>query len=924
MRRSVESYGTLLGPPMDDGAQLDAALLAALDAFIAGAEAAEDGRKNTARALTKARSAVAVLRSGRALPWSGWARLAALAPSKKLDAFADPVRDAAAKHDVHPLLRDDIRRAIEVVFTVAAKALETYGQGKKDRGVIDFTDQEAFALAVLEGGLADARLEGGIDLLLVDEFQDTSPIQLAIFAQLARRARRSVWVGDQKQAVYGFRGADPALMDAAITTILGEAEPETLKKSWRSRPALVDLTSDLFSTAFAEQGVPASRVRLDAALSAADEAQDLGPVIERWTLESKNKGTDAACLAAGVRQMLADSEVRVRDEEQVGQSRPVRLKDVAILCRKNATCADVASELEALGVPAVLAQTGLLETLEGVTCVSALRLLIDPRDALALAQLSRLLGSKAGSDGDEQAWLQALLNAPFAKAFTDLPEVGALKAVGDETFAAGVLTSLDKVLEAAGIRELCRRWGDAPGRLANVDRLRAHAVAYVADCEGSGAGCTLAGLVGYLEDLAATNNDSQAVSGAEDAVSVVTWHAAKGLEWPVAILFELEKGVRASAMGVAVVNGREAFSLEDPLAERWIRYWPFPYDKRQKGMPLLRRHDESSEAKVAWEREQRQEMRLLYVGWTRARDRLVLATRAGNLGKGMLVRLKADDGEALREPEDGCVSWGKEAVAAKARMAIPGAAVAVLASPAEAPVASGPKEHAPATIQPSSVVATNGREATLGEVQRIGVHLAVRGKPEMSALGQALHGFLAADRGDLSAGERQAMALGLLARWGVTDCLDEEEVIVASDHLHAWVEERWPGATWRCEWPILQRNRAGSLVQGIADLVLELAEGLVIIDHKSFPGSLGDAITRAPDYGPQLQSYARALQAATGKPVLSCYLHFPLVAACVEVMVEVEVEDGGDGETGGGGDGETGGGGDGERPTRPMTQLSLC
>src|SRR5262249_41705303 len=159
-----------------------------------------------------------------------------------------------------------------------ARTLRAYEDYKRAWGAIDFTDQEVFALRLLERRDVRTRLDGEIDLVLIDEFQDTSPLQLAIFLRLAEVARRSVWVGDQKQSIFGFRGTDPALMDAAVEPVLAGREPEPLDRSWRSRPELVALTSEVFAQAFARDGFPASRVRL--APESAAEPAGLGPVVE--------------------------------------------------------------------------------------------------------------------------------------------------------------------------------------------------------------------------------------------------------------------------------------------------------------------------------------------------------------------------------------------------------------------------------------------------------------------------------------------------------------------------------------------------------------------------------------------------------------------------------------------------------------------
>ncbi len=122
----------------------------------------------------------------------------------------------------------------------------------------------------------------------------------------------------------------------------------------------------------------------------------------------------------------------------------------------------------------------------------------------------------------------------------------------------------------------------------------------------------------------------------ENAVVVSTWHSAKGLEWPVTVLFDLDRDTRFSALGVQVVSERASFDLANPLADRWIRYWPQPYHPMQRKAPFHQRLASDAATLAARQREGSQELRLLYVGWTRARDRVVLAGRTLGL-KGVLI-----------------------------------------------------------------------------------------------------------------------------------------------------------------------------------------------------------------------------------------------------------------------------------------------
>jgi ATP-dependent exoDNAse (exonuclease V) beta subunit len=154
--------------------------------------------------------------------------------------------------------------------------------------------------------------------------------------------------------------------------------------------------------------------------------------------------------------------------------------------------------------------------------------------------------------------------------------------------------------------------------------------------------------------------------------------------------------------------------------------------------------------------------------------------------------------------------------------------------------------------------------------------MVLNGDPAMDALGNAIHGFLAADRLEWPHAKRVSMAGELLQRNGVAGAVLPEAVVEAGDNLGKWIESKWPRAKRHREWPVLMRQEDGSTLKGTADLVLETAAGFVIIDHKSFPGSQVQAVTRAGEHAGQLTAYAAAVSAATGKPVVAMYIHLPV------------------------------------------------
>ena len=233
-----------LGPP------LDAALAQAIQTALQKLPAPNDLTKTTIEYIELLKECRRDLVEGR-LKWSQWVKLTKETPAKLSLAEAQPVIGAAQRYEEHPQLRADIEQYTYSLFEFAARALTLYQERKGERGLLDFVDLEQLTLELLQQSAVAEVIREEFDLLVVDEFQDTNPIQLALFIRLAALVKHgAVWVGDVKQAIYGFRGSDPALMDAVLASVAPERMP-TLGVTYRARPELVQIFNDLFVPAFA-------------------------------------------------------------------------------------------------------------------------------------------------------------------------------------------------------------------------------------------------------------------------------------------------------------------------------------------------------------------------------------------------------------------------------------------------------------------------------------------------------------------------------------------------------------------------------------------------------------------------------------------------------------------------------------------------
>lgn len=639
---------------------LDAKLAADIAQAMPQLRAAHEAGKKTrvtADYLDQLDSATQRLAKG-AMCWSDWAKLAKAAPEKALLPIVKSLAATAGLYMQHDGLRADVSEYLSCLFHLAGSALTAYANAKEKMGLIDFIDQESRLLAVLDHPVVARTLDDELDLLLVDEFQDTSPVQLALFTKLAKFAKQVVWVGDVKQAIYGFRGSDADLMLAVVASLpqTGGGK-EFLLSSWRSRPPLVQFVNQLFGSAF--PGIPESEVVLQSMRDDMD-----GAAIEDWLLAGGNKESQYQSLAAGIAGLVADGRLVVDPDD--GCERPVRWGDIAMLVRSNANLAQMAKLLQKVGIPCSAAQAGLLATPECVLAIACLRWLVDGTDTIAVAEIlsladclepevwlaDRLLWLAQG--GSSAAW--GLENLVAGRAKNILAEIAALR---EKAAVLGPRETIDLIVQRCQLPRLVLQWQQQPGparqRLANLDQLMSMVSRYEEEADLVHRAATVSGLLLYLQHKQEKLQDFCARPPL-DAVQLLTHHGAKGLEWPVVILGDLNADIKGRLWTVqASTTG--VFDVQNPLTDRFLRYWPWPFGA-QKNVALAAVMESTEIGKSLRQAAINEERRLLYVSMTRARDLLIFARPSKKLdGEWMqtvaLAEMLPPDGSTVIELQNG-------------------------------------------------------------------------------------------------------------------------------------------------------------------------------------------------------------------------------------------------------------------------------
>lgn len=571
-------------------------------------------------------------------------------PTKKLREANHALMD-----QLEPLmLRVEDARAKRLALVAAQKSqdlhqfsqafLPEYERRKQQRGWLDFDDLILNARHLLNDPAVAAwvlyRLDGGIDHILVDEAQDTSPVQWDVIEKLAQEftagegarsdVERTIFVvGDKKQSIYSFQGADPDAFDrmqVEFANRLSESgsslQNAALEFSFRSSAAILKLVDLVF------QDQPRAGFHSEA-LHRAFKSDlpgrvDLWPVVEKSDDEDDSDWTDpvdrpgkrhhtvilAERIARQIKEMIDSGVTIPEDGPKRGtfQRRPVHAGDFLILVqRRSELFSEIIRACKNADLPIAGADRLKVGAELAVKDIAALlSFLATPEDSLALAEVlksplfgwsEQMLFDLAHRRSSKHLW--PALRDRRAE-FPDTMEM--LEDLRDQTDFLRPFDLIERILTRhQGRQKLLGRLG--PEAEDGINALLSQALAY----ERS----DIPSLTGFLVWMQTDDLEIKRQMGASgDMIRVMSVHGSKGLEAPIVILPDTAKRNAPSDAEIMVADGT-------PL-------WKLPKDQ----MPEL-----LAEARAtAQEKQQNERLRLLYVALTRAEKWLIVAT-AGQLSK---------------------------------------------------------------------------------------------------------------------------------------------------------------------------------------------------------------------------------------------------------------------------------------------------
>lgn len=581
--------------------------------------------------------------------------------SKALDDFTGLRELALLNPDYMDLVGRSSSVQSRVLIELVRKFGRLYGQRKAALNGLDFADLERHALRLLTDGYSDKgqlissetalALRGRYKYIFVDEYQDINPVQQAILDAVSSDNNVFV-VGDIKQSIYAFRGAEPAIFVNRLRAAAAQRDGAAglcvdLNQNFRSAKGILDFVNKVFGrimTSSAAEIDYDEKARLEPGLKA--ESDEASPAVELHVLR---EGFDGGCGADQVR--LDIVRPRQRQAAMIAQQIKAMVdrgqaeyRDIVVLMRSLAKKANDYVEIFRLaGIPVTCdATAGYFETTEISDMLCLLKILDNPQRDIELVAvlrsplfsftetelaLIRMYGRESGAAPGFHACIRS---------YGETGPDGQLRDKVEETFRT--LGRWRRLARRGRLADLLWRiyrdkkyiafvcaLPSGQARKANLLRLHDRAVQFEGFASSAGV-ASLTRFVEFVEKLEEAGQDwasAEPAGAAGNAVRIISVHKSKGLEFPVVFLAELESGFNKRDMqddliidaehtlGLKVINFRSNVRLCS-LAHQVI-------SEKRRAVMLA------------------EEMRILYVAMTRAKRRLILTASESRVDFGSVL-----------------------------------------------------------------------------------------------------------------------------------------------------------------------------------------------------------------------------------------------------------------------------------------------
>jgi len=822
------------------------------------------------------------------------------------------IRDAtAAAADARSELLSELRAAcLGPLLGVLQTFVRQYRDERVAQGTLEFHDLLILTRDLLVHDVSVRRaLASRYQALLIDEFQDTDPIQVEIAVLIAStdpKAGQKPWdtapvppgrlffVGDPKQSIYRFRRADIEVYTAAAARFGGDGCGRTvpLVTNFRSVPSVIAWVNHVFAELFTlERTLPGAGRAGQVVFQPLDPSRPGdpaspvsvrllgGPLDKRAFSADRLREAEARGIAALVSEIRDVTETPARwcvcAEEGAGWRAP-RLADVAILLPTRTALPALEEALSTAGIPCRVESRSLLfDTPEVRDLLTILAAVDDPTDQVAVVAALRAPGFGC-SDRDIFRFRSASNSWDYRRAAPEglsaddlvVQSMAALKALHECRWWLDPAEMVDRVIRERRLFQVAfaaRRPRDSWQRLRF---LHEQARAFT----GAG-GRGLRQFIRFMELQAeedALLTDTVVAERDDDAVRIMTVHASKGLEFPIVILAGLSAGSNREGPGL----------LWDAAGGPQVRAGNAEGPFVTAGFDDARSHDQAMD--------RLEKDRLLYVAATRARDHLVVS----------VYHSVAENAQphAERHRENKCP-------AAECLYAIGSGAPGLwVQAGAEGAVAAPAHAAPPRTARPDSaagreawqeartkLIADNARMPVVAATGIAKAAAAAAGPIEKdepledeapwkkgragTSVGRAVHAVL--QTVDLATGEGlEAAARAQATAEAVEDRLEDvvrfARAALESDAVREAVAS---GRSWREVY--VSAPVDGVVVEGFVDLLYETPEGLVVVDYKTDSVESAEAVDQAMGrYRLQGAAYALALQESLGRPVARCVFVF--------------------------------------------------